>query len=154
MNEKIKIRAQSQNVLVFYWNNTLGIDQFEAENYDGPLWIKAENDCGADSALTLVRTIDCECRLWFPNAFTPNTDQLNDDFRPQGDCKLLSFQWWIYNRWGELIYSGTDPESGWNGQINGRNAPVGTYFYRAEYEGVTNLGKERFQRAAIFHLLR
>lgn len=41
------------------------------------------------------------------------------------------FQLWIYNRWGQLIYSGIE---GWDGTVNGQEASAGTYTYIARYE--------------------
>lgn len=153
-NEKLRIQPFSAHTQVYFWNNEPGPPEFELENYQGILTLKVRNQCGEDSATSEVSTIDCACQLWFPNAFTPNTDQLNDIFLPKGDCKILSFQWWIYNRWGELLYTSDHINKGWDGRVNGQEAPAGTYLYRAQYEGITNKGKERFQRSAIFHLLR
>ena len=53
------------------------------------------------------------------NAFTPNGDAVNDVF-----LKGLNIK--IFNRWGELLYEGTD---GWNGKYNGKLVSPGTYFY-------------------------
>jgi len=38
----------------------------------------------------------------------------------------------IYNRWGELVYQTSDVDQGWNGTVNGKQAPLGTYIYYAE----------------------
>lgn len=63
-----------------------------------------------------------------PNVFTPNGDGINDEFRVAYKS-LKSFDIWIYNRWGRLVYHSTDPGSGWDGTINGRPASTGTYYY-------------------------
>ncbi|WP_226390230.1 gliding motility-associated C-terminal domain-containing protein [Penaeicola halotolerans] len=43
----------------------------------------------------------------------------------------LSFTLLIYNRWGELIFSGES--IGWDGRINGAEAEEGSYSYKMEY---------------------
>ncbi|MCH7402051.1 PKD domain-containing protein [Belliella kenyensis] len=50
-------------------------------------------------------------------------------FEPISDCPL-TFQMYIYNRWGELVYSGN---SGWDGTLKGKNIAGGTYAYKVEY---------------------
>lgn len=66
--------------------------------------------------------------LLVPNVFTPNGDGQNDEFRV-AYRSLKEFHCWVYNRWGKLVYSWTDPAKGWDGTINGRPAAEGAYFY-------------------------
>ena len=88
-----------------------------------------------DSNLTEVYSnyveIVFKSRAFFPNAFTPNGDGLNDIFN--FDSKFVkAVDLFIYNRWGSLIFHTNLPEKGWDGQVDGRPAPTGTYVYRAE----------------------
>ncbi|HTO14891.1 MAG TPA: choice-of-anchor L domain-containing protein [Edaphocola sp.] len=66
-----------------------------------------------------------------PNAFSPNGDGLNDDFKVIGTdyLKLLKFE--IYDRWGRRLFHTTDPNKGWNGtdERNGKLCDMGTYMY-------------------------
>jgi gliding motility-associated-like protein len=63
-----------------------------------------------------------------PTAFSPNNDGLNDVFAVKGKfIQTLKLQ--IYNRWGQVIFESKNPNEGWNGKINGQEAPVGTYIY-------------------------
>ncbi|MDO9152654.1 MAG: gliding motility-associated C-terminal domain-containing protein [Paludibacter sp.] len=63
-----------------------------------------------------------------PNVFTPNGDGVNDEFRVAYKS-IKSFQCWVYNRWGRKVYYWNDPQKGWDGKINGRDAAPGAYFY-------------------------
>jgi large repetitive protein len=68
-------------------------------------------------------------RLIVPNAFTPNTDGLNELFLPKY-IGLTELEFNVYDTWGELIYSEQgDVLSGWNGTINGVEAENGNYYY-------------------------
>jgi gliding motility-associated-like protein len=68
-------------------------------------------------------------KLIVPNAFTPNTDGLNELFLPK-QIGLTELKFNVFDTWGELIYSEQgDLLSGWNGTINGREAENGNYFY-------------------------
>ncbi|MFK8105031.1 MAG: PKD domain-containing protein [Saprospiraceae bacterium] len=81
---------------------------------------------------TAIQRIDVEpqIRYFLPNAFTPNSDALNDDFLGKGYFDGLSnFRMTIWNRWGELVFESRDPNIGWNGQKNnaGKQSPSGVY---------------------------
>ena len=82
--------------------------------------------CTSDSTEMLVNI--AESFLKVPNVFTPNGDGMNDDFRVSYRS-LREFHGWVYNRWGKLVFEWTDPDKGWDGNINGRPAAEGAYFY-------------------------
>ncbi|MEL6922507.1 MAG: T9SS type B sorting domain-containing protein, partial [Bacteroidota bacterium] len=64
-----------------------------------------------------------------PNAFTPNGDSRNDDFKLvyEGNVQLRSLQ--VFDRWGELVYETNDIDSGWDGRQNGKDMPSDVYVY-------------------------
>jgi gliding motility-associated-like protein len=69
------------------------------------------------------------CQLEMPNAFTPNHDGLNDIFRVKYPYFIKTFNMVIYNRWGEKVFSTTDPYKGWDGNYLGENQPSGNYIW-------------------------
>ncbi|MDD5570970.1 MAG: gliding motility-associated C-terminal domain-containing protein [Bacteroidales bacterium] len=79
--------------------------------------------------------------VYIPNAFSPNSDMLNEAFIPQGyNIDPNDFQMLIFNRWGEEIYKTNDLNSPWNGRYHntGELVQVGVYVYRVivkELEG-------------------
>jgi len=64
-----------------------------------------------------------------PNAFTPNSDQINDLFQVyvEGNVQVVNME--IYNRWGQVMYKGND-NSGWDGRFNGAACPPEVYAYK------------------------
>jgi gliding motility-associated-like protein len=66
--------------------------------------------------------------MFIPNAFTPNSDGINDFFKVT-DRNFETFSIWIYNRWGQLVFQSMDPRFGWDGKLNGENLPSGSYPY-------------------------
>jgi gliding motility-associated-like protein len=51
--------------------------------------------------------------VYVPTAFTPNGNGLNEVLRPGYKAiKKLSF-FTIYNRWGQVVFTTTDPAKGW-----------------------------------------
>lgn len=83
--------------------------------------VLATNECGSRSAQVQVDFIDCACPVYVPNAFTPDGDQRNEVFKPVFECELSFYDLRIYNRWGALVFSSTDPDTPWLGNVeNGR----------------------------------
>lgn len=76
------------------------------------------------------RVEPCDANL--QNVFTPNNDGINDEFIPFGLQGVEYFYLIIYDRWGNLVFEGKN--QAWDGKINGRQAPEGVYYYRAEYQ--------------------
>ena len=77
--------------------------------------------------------------IYVPNAFTPNRDSRNDILKaiPVGIKDFHYFR--IYDRWGSLIFSTTNPANGWDGRIKGAEQPTATYVWMAE--GIDYTGK-------------
>ena len=83
--------------------------------------------------LSNAKTVRYELVLYVPHAFTPNADGLNDTLEVFGlPTEVATTK--IYNRWGQLIYTSDSPSPGWNGDINGSQAPEGTYLYEITFE--------------------
>jgi hypothetical protein len=45
-------------------------------------------------------------------AFTPDGDQLNDEFRARVYGTVTSFKLEVYNQYGEKVFETTDPKKG------------------------------------------
>jgi gliding motility-associated-like protein len=89
-----------------------------------------------------ISILSCPPQLWFPNAFTPNNDGLNDFFRPTG-VSISRFHMLIFDRWGTKISETTDITQGWNGMSKGEYCPPGTYTYMADYEVIEEPGETK-----------
>lgn len=73
---------------------------------------------------------ECPVTVWFPTAFSPNGDGLNDTFRPVG-TGIEKFSMQIFNRWGEMVFETSDPLAGWDGSCKGIPCRDGTYVFKA-----------------------
>lgn len=74
----------------------------------------------------------CDKFLFFPNAFSPNGDGLNDSFRPVGR-NVEEYAVRIYDRWGGLVYESFSVGTGWDGKYRDKPCPAGIYVYIATY---------------------
>jgi gliding motility-associated-like protein len=66
--------------------------------------------------------------IFVPNAFTPNGDGKNDIIYVRSQS-IKSLKFYVYSQWGELLFSATDQNSGWDGTFKGTKEPVGVYVY-------------------------
>jgi len=65
-----------------------------------------------------------------PNAFTPNGDGQNELFIPYPYRFIDRIEINIFNVWGQLVFTSTDPDINWDGKnLNGKDVADGTYFY-------------------------
>ncbi|MEL7533531.1 MAG: gliding motility-associated C-terminal domain-containing protein, partial [Bacteroidota bacterium] len=92
----------------------------------------------------------CNCPLFFPSAFSPNQDGLNESFGGIGDCQALDYDLQIFNRWGILMYSSREKDASWDGSFSGRVCPEGVYVWVARYRFRDRGGwREDFQRGTV-----
>lgn len=95
-----------------------------------------DNEYGCVANSSIVITVIPPGLFTMPDAFSPNGDGVNDRFGPyipSGSSAVLS-SIRIYNRWGLLVYSGSDP-LGWDGTYNGVQQPVDNYVYYVIVQG-------------------
>ncbi|WP_293870611.1 gliding motility-associated C-terminal domain-containing protein [Spirosoma sp.] len=83
-------------------------------------------------------TFRSEVKIWLPDAFTPDGDGMNEVFLAKG-IYLDQFRMTIFDRWGEVVFTTTDKQQGWDGTVNGQRALEGQYLYRIEVIDQTNL---------------
>lgn len=77
-----------------------------------------------------------QSKLEFPNAFSPNGDGFNDVYKAkEGYRSIVKFKATVFTRWGQKVYTWTNPAEGWDGKINGRTARDGVYYVVVQAEG-------------------
>jgi gliding motility-associated-like protein len=68
------------------------------------------------------------------NAFSPNDDGKNDDYKPIINCTSnLNYTFRVFSRWGQVLFETNDQNQGWNGMYNGKPMPLGVYVYYIQY---------------------
>jgi len=55
--------------------------------------------------------------IWIPNAFTPDRDEnyTNEDFGPLITFQYARYEFYIYDRWGELVFQSENINNRWDG---------------------------------------
>jgi gliding motility-associated-like protein len=150
LGQQLRIAPQIQ-FAEFEWmdNNSPSAVRYISE--PGMYALEVVNPCGIDRDSIEVTFDDCNCFVFIPNAFTPNYDGRNDEFKVEFDCFFTSFDLKIYDRWGQVVHQSSNPDEMWDGFIEGKEAPVGVYAYRIEY---LSYGREPIYRSGTLTLVR
>jgi len=94
-----------------------------------------ENGC--ESPAELVNIIFEECEILIPSAFTPDNNQINDNWELKNiDLVYPDNVVRVYNRWGNQVYKSIQGEYNskpWDGYYNGDLLPVSSYHFIIEF---------------------
>ena len=80
----------------------------------------------------------CCQEVFLPNAFSPNNDGRNDEFRILSTAGIELQQFEVRNRWGIKIWEASNTRSSWDGIYGGEAVNVGTYYYVLRYKCLTD----------------
>lgn len=96
------------------------------QNYWYTVSYTDENGCSSSDTVHIYY----DPILYVPNTFTPNSeDDINWIFKAEGG-NMRTFHMDIYDRWGELIFTGESIDEGWDGTYLGADCQDGTYVWK------------------------
>ena len=103
--------------------------------------------CIVDTGNIKVIVFKTKPDIFVPTAFTPNGDGKNDILKaiPVGIRQFDFLN--IYNRWGQLIFSTTNADNGWDGTVKGLMQPSGTYIFITQ--GTAYTGEKIIKKGSI-----
>lgn len=110
----------------FLWNTGAVTRSVKIMN-KGTYWVTIKRN-GCTASDTIVVTDDCDVLYFIPNAFSPNSDGMNDVFKVGGE----NIQWVdmdIYNQWGEKIAEESGINPYWDGTFKGKPCSPDVYVY-------------------------
>ena len=101
---------------------------YESDSLQVTLVVQNENGCDdtASDTYPIVKG-----NVWVPNAFTPDAEQ-NRQLKVGYD-NIATYEIFIYNRRGLLVYHSNDIGECWDGKHKGKPCPAATYVYRIHY---------------------
>jgi gliding motility-associated-like protein len=91
-----------------------------------------------------------EPKVYLPNAFMPQG--INNQLKPVtvfvGND---GYEFFIYNRWGQLVFSTTNPNDGWDGRYNGNYVPGDVYVYLLRFRDALNRPRQIKGNVAVIY---
>ena len=148
------LQLQASGGTGYLWTPATGLSDYAISNPVGIYTVPAEsinyavevsNQAGCiETAFIKVRVYKEGDEIYVPNAFTPNSDGLNDIIRPVNVSIQQMEYFKVYNRWGKLLFTTSSPGAGWDGKINGVLQASDTFvwvFKGTDYKGKSILKK-------------
>lgn len=115
----------------YKWQDASAKPTFSVVN-TGNYYVTVTDKDGCTASDSAYVTVNCD-DIFFPNAFTPNGDYLNDTFGPWGNIAAVTdYTFKVFNRFGEVIFATTNPAKKWDGRVNG-NLQAGVFVWYASY---------------------
>jgi gliding motility-associated-like protein len=146
LNPTVQFSNSSQHAISYIWQmGDGGISYDDNPTYTYPMegadyyvLMTAFNEVGCFDTASIDIHVFEELIFYVPNTFTPNDDEKNQTFYPvlsQG-MKRTYMEFYIYNRWGELVFESHDPAYGWDGTYgpSALDCPIGTYTWKLKLE--------------------
>jgi gliding motility-associated-like protein len=140
--------ADNSTGSVIIWDWSLGDNYYEyvsnfSHNYINvgsyPVTLIVTDTNGCKDEITDTVKVKDVFTFYIPNAFSPNDDEINDGFTPQGtNVDPAHFEMYIFDRWGNLMFHTTkwyvNSAEPWNGTLNNsgtfNDAVMDTYVYK------------------------
>jgi len=123
-------------------------------NKRGRYFIRATNEfgCSIIKGVNAVILPPPSPIIYAPNAFTPNNDGVNDEFKITvlGETSINYFR--VFNRWGQLVYDNPNLSVSWNGKLKNIDLPAGVYVWILG--GLDTYFKKPFMHKGSLTLLR
>jgi gliding motility-associated-like protein len=117
----------------FAWGPSTGLgDPSTGNPVAGPMTtttyvLVVTDSAGCTASDTMV--LEVVPSIWFPDGFTPNGDGTNDVWVIDNIFLFPRCEVEVYDRWGIMLFRSTGYNTPFDGQYNGKDLPVGTYYY-------------------------
>jgi gliding motility-associated-like protein len=113
--------------------------------------IIVDTNCCQQSDTIKILLLD----LFVPSAFSPNFDGNNDRFHVTGPTQgIENYHFYVYNRWGQLLWEANSFNDSWDGTFNGTECPVGVYTWVMKF-GVTGLlNRDKVVKRGVITLVK
>jgi gliding motility-associated-like protein len=102
-----------------------------------------DNGCTATDAVSVL----VEYCLDIPGGISPNSDNANDTWTITGLDQYPDAKVFVFDRWGQKVFSGDATNATWDGTYEGKELPTADYYYIIElgngekFNGVVTLKK-------------
>jgi len=135
-DNRIDVRIPQGNYSLLWDNGSTFFNR--SFTHSGNYWLTATNFCGTATDAFVLQTKNCNCYLYFPNAFTPDGNDLNACFAAVYDCGFETWHLYIYNRWGQLLFETKNPTECWDGKYKNKAVFPDVYVWVVEYKSATD----------------
>ena len=129
ITKPVLINGDIRGLTWYYWKDattTMAIPNPKTIGSGGVYYIEARSRFGC-SAIKPVQVLIQVASP--PNIFSPNGDGINDLWEIPSLSSYQQCRVDVYDRSGRMVFRSTGYDKPWDGTINGKPLPVGTYYY-------------------------
>ncbi|GAB3333728.1 hypothetical protein GCM10027299_41520 [Larkinella ripae] len=147
-------KASGQN-LKYFWTSSGTNEPTFLASLPGryTVQISTEFGCSVQKNFTILDNCLPATLIFTPDVFTPNGDGINEVFEWKSNVEIEA-QMKIYNRWGEVIFSSSNPNDFWDGTSSGQHCPSSTYFWKLDYQSSQSKTNGRLVKQGEVILIR
>ncbi|RLD94482.1 MAG: hypothetical protein DRJ29_05770 [Bacteroidetes bacterium] len=93
-----------------------------------------------EQSISIITTVVIETHMQVPSAFTPNSNDINSEFKPLMDFAPRDYLMIVVDRGGRKMFETSDPGEGWDGRFQGGSfVDEAVYVYYIQYTDYTGL---------------
>ncbi|HXB41664.1 MAG TPA: PKD domain-containing protein [Bacteroidia bacterium] len=104
-----------------------------------------KNQYGCKDSVTEPIPVRPVYTFYIPNSFSPNGDGVNEGFKGSGyGVDNTTFKMYIFDRWGNQIFTSNDIDKAWDGRINNKGDVVleDIYVWKVNFADIMGLKHE------------
>lgn len=131
--DTIHLTAGTNVLFTYLWNTGAITPAITYSNESKRIQVTVTNGvCVAKDAIN-IRVL-ASCKIFVPNAFTPNNDGTNDVFKILNADVVKDFRLQVFNRLGQRVFETNNPLNGWDGKQKGVEAIPSVYVWVLRYK--------------------
>ena len=138
------LSGQDEETEIIWYNGESGT-RLQVDK-PGVYEVEVSNQCQNKvmAARAFIAEEEQELRHYVPNAFSPNEDGVNDEFKPYfpPEMTIHSYKFDVYDRWGNRVFKSSLPGIGWDGNIDKSAAETAVFVWVLEVE-VSHCGETK-----------
>lgn len=105
---------------------------------------------GCINSTSEIIIVKGEYGIYIPNSFTPDFDGLNDGFSPYGfGISDKNYSFFIFDRWGELIFETYTKFEPWNGTYKNTLVPNDIYVWQLNFTDINGVKHTQIGHVSI-----
>ena len=149
----VQLSANGATGLRYLWLTSNDTTRAITVGQAGQYGIRVTDPQGCTATATARVLNLCEPRVNIPDAFTPNSDGLNDVLQVF-TAYTADYEFRVYNRWGEVIFVSNNPEQKWDGTYRGAAYPAMLYPFVISYKSESFPERKRVVKQGSVLLIR
>ncbi len=151
--EKNKTIWTKTTAMSYIWEGTRTSSPYYTVNSEGMYNVEIYDYPNCKVNQTILVEEKCPLRVFVPNAFTPGSG-MNPYFYPVVP-NYTHLEFFVYNRWGQLIFKCDNPNDSWDGTLNGKPVQQDVYVWKILVKGYDkNYLIDQYQAVGTVALIR